>query len=1075
MKKIIIPDNSILGLNYNGAHDSAIALVSSAGEPVFACALERVTREKQDGRPPHELLDGLPWEKISEIAVSTDRETWGPKHPYSRLHPVPLSNPRSNVFGHGPQFLDFVDSLQKPKHFVCHQASHAASAFWPSGFDEALVLTYDGGVQNCPWFGGLYKANRKEGVEALDRFPSTHYAKITTLYSIVTSLSGFTPNKHEGKITGLAAYGKPTERCRDIMANLLTTDDYYLMERAAEWFFMYSGNIPPVLLTDESKRLKLLERFEGVGREEMAATVQAMAEEHVIGILDNAKQLGWNSGSICLAGGLFANVKINQLVKEIGFEKVFVAPPMTDDGTALGAALYVASKKESFDPPKLDHMFLGHAFEERDVVGALENYSVSYKKLDDPAKHIANILAEGKTVGVFQGAMEFGPRALGSRSILCQATDKTVNETLNEKLSRTEFMPFAPIARAEDTRELFLDVEGAEHTAEFMTITFDCTESMKAKCPGVVHIDGTARPQLVHRAKNPLIHDILTSYKEITAAPCLVNTSFNVHEEPIVRTPEDAIKGFLEAGLDCLYLEGGYMASFDENAKAAAWHLARELKKRGDKHQRHAAVREELFSRKDEMQKALEEKEAVIQQQARIIDDLEKSIEHVRHIFHKLKLALVWKTLSHVRASLSTAKWLLSRKIGSFLNSFERLPKNSRTMRNNLSFASGSKSRETLKLSIVTPSYNHGKYIETTIKSVLANNYPNLEYIIMDGGSSDDTGEVAAKYQDRITKYVSEKDNGQADAINKGFRHATGDIYAYMNSDDYYFPEAFGKAVKVFEERPDVDVVYGYCVFVYADGQFMRYFTEVEPFDEYRLRTCTDFIMQPATFFRKEAYEKANGFDASLRYVFDWDFWCRLAREGMKFHLLEEPLAVNRAHPETKTYSGGNERLSEIYKTVMRHKMGLVPHAIFNYTLTELAAMDSKWFLPFARPLGKLACYNQIIYNMKHLAERNYYGLYPGSNFTQKRVVYHLPWYGPPANKITFKLCVPWIRHGKQKANITLNGKPRGSVCYCAEKEVIDVAIDCSDTKTNHYVLELEFSRELKRRYGGVVYDLKIS
>jgi len=614
-------DRLVLGLNYSGVHDSAVALVRHSGEVVSACALERLSRAKQDGRPPDPLLAHIDWDAIETIAVSTEEWAWSPAYPVSTLHPKPLSAPRDNFLVHEPPFYDFLDKLPRPKRFVCHHLSHAASAFWLSGFEEALCLTYDGGIFNSPWFGGLYRASRAHGLEPLDRFPASHYAKITSLYTIVTALLGFSPNKHEGKITGLAAYGCPNSKCRDLLEELFTVE-IRGAEEVSEWFHSYSSQIPPALWVHEPRRQELLARFEGLRREDVAHAVQQMAEEHVAEILRRARNLGWRSPAICLAGGLFANVKVNQRVKETGFQQIFIAPPMTDDGTALGAALMVASETPEFSPKRASHMFFGPAYGHQDVERALATHGLRYTKLAEPERYLAEALSRGAVVGVYQGRMEFGPRALGNRSILSAATDPDINRVLNARLRRTEFMPFAPITRFEDARHCYTDLDGAEHTAEFMTITSGCTDQMRRQSPAVVHVDGTARPQLVRRETHPLLHGILTAYQEQTGILSLINTSFNVHEEPIVCAPDDAIQGFLEAGLDLLYLDGGYLVSFAENTEAALEFLRRQMASASQKERALASAARVLDERADGLAAELEARTEVIDTLQRAVQGL---------------------------------------------------------------------------------------------------------------------------------------------------------------------------------------------------------------------------------------------------------------------------------------------------------------------------------------------------------------------------------------------------------------------------------------------------------------------
>jgi carbamoyltransferase len=577
MKVPSIPNNSILGINYSGMHDSAISIVSPTGEVIFASSLERVTRVKQDGRPPHKLLELIDFSKISKIGVSTDKELDISIDKESEIHPLRLpfsNNSKSDYLIHGKPFYDFFSKFEIPVHFVCHQLSHAASAFWMSGLKEATCFTYDGGMNNSVWFGGMYSASMDNGIQVLDRFSITKYAKITTLYSVITGLLGFTPNKHEGKITGLAAYGKLNEKCESVMKKMLA-ENYKKIEGLGEWLFSYSEEKAPAYFVDPERRKEILSLFDGISKEDIAYNLQRITENHVIEILANAKKKNFLSKSICLAGGLFANVKINQRVKEFGFENIFVVPPMTDDGAGLGAALHLASQNKEFKPQKIKSMFLGFDFSKSEIEESLKQNGIVFEKIENPVPKIIDELVKGSIIGIFQGKMEFGPRSLGNRTIIGQANRKEINTELNHKLKRTEFMPFAPITRLEDAKNCYLDFAGAEFTAEFMTITFQCTKEMIEKSPAVVHIDDTARPEFITKESNSFLYEILSAYKEKTGIASLINTSFNIHEEPIVCSPDDAIEGFLESGLDYLYLEGGYLVSFEANIKNAL-HLLQE-------------------------------------------------------------------------------------------------------------------------------------------------------------------------------------------------------------------------------------------------------------------------------------------------------------------------------------------------------------------------------------------------------------------------------------------------------------------------------------------------------------------
>ncbi|MCZ6570337.1 MAG: hypothetical protein O7B23_09275, partial [Deltaproteobacteria bacterium] len=256
---------------------------------------------------------------------------------------------------------------------------------------------------------------------------------------------------------------------------------------------------------------------------------------------------------ICLAGGVFANVKLNKLVKEMGFGQIFVQPAMGDGGLALGGPLMrLASERGSLTPYKLESVYLGPEYSEDEMRAAIRSEGLEPRRCDPVEPEIAELLAAGRVVARFNGRMEFGPRSLGNRSILYHCADATVNDWLNKRLDRTEFMPFAPATLAADADECFLDLAGAEHTAEFMTIISGCTDEFKRTCPAAVHVDGTARPQLVREATNPSLHAVLLAYKRITGVGTCVNTSFNMHEEPIVCTPSDAVRAFMRGHLDYL-------------------------------------------------------------------------------------------------------------------------------------------------------------------------------------------------------------------------------------------------------------------------------------------------------------------------------------------------------------------------------------------------------------------------------------------------------------------------------------------------------------------------------------------
>jgi carbamoyltransferase len=270
-------------------------------------------------------------------------------------------------------------------------------------------------------------------------------------------------------------------------------------------------------------------------------------------------------GDLSLAGGIFANVKLNQRIAELpSVNSLWVMPHMGDGGLPVGAALGSSGSA----PTPLPHACWGPQFSDRDAYKALgrgnlpqvnEARGTESAAIPGDVERVAQILAADKTVAICRGRMEWGPRALCHRSILARPHDPKINDWLNQKLDRSEFMPFAPVARVEDADRYFVGVDSAAASSQFMTVCFDTTSEFKKNCGAAVHVDGTARPQLVSPKSSPHMHALLTRLDQLTGTAVLINTSFNLHEEPIVCTPTDAVRAFAAAELDALWL-GPYVA-----------------------------------------------------------------------------------------------------------------------------------------------------------------------------------------------------------------------------------------------------------------------------------------------------------------------------------------------------------------------------------------------------------------------------------------------------------------------------------------------------------------------------------
>jgi len=430
-----------------------------------------------------------------------------------------------------------------PIYFFDHHFCHAASVYYTSGFKEAAVFSIDGGGDGKS--ARIYdvtdgKFNELNSISSFD--------SLGNFYSYVTQFCGFKAGKHEGKITGLAAYGNPiyVPQLKEIMIGQNGT-----IRNIANVFYLSA--------------LKELERLlpKDFSHRDLAASIQLYIEDMVVGLVKHwLKKTG--HCHVALAGGLFANVKINQRIHEIpAVKSVFVHPGMGDEGMPVGSALslYYELSGKKYDPDfvSMKHVFLGPEYSDEEIASELDIQDVEYRHYPDVEIEIARLLAHGAIVARFNGKMEYGPRALGNRTIFYQATDPSVAYWLNDALKRTEFMPYAPVVMTGHAEKCFEGIDGAENTARFMTITFNCTDWMAKNCPGVVHIDNTARPQLVSETDNPSMYKILDEYYKITGLPVLINTSFNMHEEPIVCTPTDAIRSFKLGHLDYLAI-GDYIA-----------------------------------------------------------------------------------------------------------------------------------------------------------------------------------------------------------------------------------------------------------------------------------------------------------------------------------------------------------------------------------------------------------------------------------------------------------------------------------------------------------------------------------
>jgi carbamoyltransferase len=588
-------------------HDSAAALVED-GRIVAAAQEERFTRKKHDARLPRHAIDYclaeagatlgdvdfvafyekpfLKFERLLETYVA-----FAPSGFRSFRMAIPLwlreklfqkDLLRKELKEQAPDF-DWENRLL----FTEHHQSHAASAFFPSPFEEAVVLTMDGVGEWATTSVGYGRGNQLEMAKEI-HFPHS----LGLLYSAMTYYTGFKVNSGEYKVMGLAPYGEPkyAQLILDHLIDLKPDGSF----RLNQFYFNYCTGL--TMTNGEFDTL-----FGGPARKpdelltqrhmDLAASIQAVIEE---AILRMTRSIAAEAGTknLCLAGGVALNCVANgKILRDGKFERLWIQPASGDAGGALGAAL--AAYHQFQNQPRslngaLDSMqgsYLGPLFGQGEIESRLTAAGARFAVMPDQEQLVdrtATALAEEKAVGWFQGRMEFGPRALGGRSIVADARSPSMQKVLNLKVKyRESFRPFAPSVLREDVSEWFeldedspymlLVADVVEKRRRHMTseenslFGIDKLNVPRSEIPAVTHVDYSARIQTVHRETNPLYHALISAFKAKTGCPVVVNTSFNVRGEPIVCTPEDAFRCFMGSEIDVLTVGNCYLAKEEQD------------------------------------------------------------------------------------------------------------------------------------------------------------------------------------------------------------------------------------------------------------------------------------------------------------------------------------------------------------------------------------------------------------------------------------------------------------------------------------------------------------------------------
>ncbi len=560
-------DIVILGLNYGG-HDTSACLMIN-GSLIAGCEEERYTKQKHTRDfPKNAINDCLKKADITINDVDEITLSYDPKLLKTENFDSHISDTRKNFKINDleklkelrKQDFDLEDFIRNELKFSgkitshLHHLCHLASCYYPSGFNDALVISHDGIGEVDSSLMAFASNGELEIFHHGNQWPNS----LGLLYAAITDYLGWKYNSDEGIVMGLAPYGDDTKilksvgkSYREIFKEIIKTNEFnYEIDRTWIAFHKVRSKWVSDKFIDTFGSRRTPEGKVEEHHKDVACALQNRLEEIIIEQLKLCKKK-FNLKKLCFAGGIALNCSLNgKIVESKLFDEIFVPPASGDNGTAIGAC-YLSTKNVSNEISfkRLDNYYIGSEFSSECIEDSLRRKNVKYQKPENPEKFIAEKLNEQKIIGWFQGGAEFGPRALGNRSILTSPFPKEMKDILNSRVKfREEFRPFAPAILSEMTDEYFEISQSSPH----MLIAVTVKEDKISDIPAVVHVDNSARVQTVDKTNNPKFRKLLEEFFQLTGCPVLLNTSFNVKGQPIVNSPDDAIDCFLSTNIDVL-------------------------------------------------------------------------------------------------------------------------------------------------------------------------------------------------------------------------------------------------------------------------------------------------------------------------------------------------------------------------------------------------------------------------------------------------------------------------------------------------------------------------------------------